>query len=307
MSKKFLKKSLLLIAVTAAALLSGCSPLSKAQLESVAKFSETCDSFTAYPSLIFRELHSIRQESSVWYASSLTQPDNRVNELLIIAGSRNENEKLAKGTDVSMSILASYARALKSLAHNNRVEAPGIEIRSAGRAIDSLLTSFNSLKITKPISTGFLSVAAKIIGYGAELNATRVRGEALMAMLPSGDTLVTELCLSLESILKGEDLKLLIDHEQQMVAANYLSYVRISGGSIEEDRRFTELAGRGDDISKLRTATITSVGSLRRAHNKLASQIREGISLPELIMDIEEFGKEVNKLHKATKKWQKNR
>ena len=307
MSKKFQEKTILLLAVSAAALLCGCSSLSKTQLESVAKFSETCDSFSAYPSLIFRELSNIREQSSVWYASSLTQPENRVSELQIIADSGGENEKLIKGVDVSVNILKSYARVLKSLAHNNRVDSPGIEIRSAGRAINTLLTTFNSLNVTKPISTGFLSAAAKIIAYGAELNAERVRAEALRELLPAGDTLVSALCLSLESILKGDELKSLILHEQQMISSNYLSYLRIRGGDIEEDRLFVELIERGNELSKLRTATLTSVSSLRRAHNKLTSQIGEGISLPELLMEIDEFGKEVSKLHKSTMKWYKNR
>jgi len=305
MSKNNLRNSLLFLVIIAAASLCGCSSLSKGQLESVAKFAETCDSFSAYPSLIFYELNKLRAESSIWYASSMTIPENRISELSKIYQAKKEGEKIAKGTDLSMNILSRYARALKSLAHNNRVEDPGREIRSTGRAIDTLITTFNSLKITKPITSGIVSTAAKIVAYGAELNASRVRAEALRALIPEGDTLVNQLCKAMESILKEEEVKSLIIHEQNMIKSNYLSYVRIAGSNIDEDRRFIELTERGDALNKLRTGTITSIGSLRRAHNKMALQIEEGISLPDLLADIDEFRTEVEKLYKTTKRWHK--
>lgn len=306
MSNNFLKKLLLPFAVAVIVSLCSCSSLSKAQLESVAKFAETCDSFSAYPSLIFYELNQIRKESAIWYAASLTIPENRVGEIIKTVEFNKGEDKIANAADISLKILVCYSSALKSLAHQNRITDPGREIRSAGRAVDTLITSFNSLKITKPISTGIISTSARLVAYGVELNATRARAEALRKFIPAGDTLINELCVALESLLKGDEVKSLIEHEQEMLQNNYLSYVRVAGSNIQEDRRFAEFTERATDLSKLRTSTITSIGALRRAHNKLTTMVDEGISLLELIKDIEGFGKEVEKLHKATKKWKRN-
>ncbi len=305
MRNRIFKNILLIFAIGAAALSGGCSSLSKAQLEGVATFAQTCDSFSAYPSLLFLEMAKIREESYIWYASSLTSPEKRVAELVEISGFKKSQEKIAKGTDISLKILSDYSSALKSLAHENRVIDPGREIRSAGRAIDSLIISFNSLKLAQPVTSGIISSAARIIGYGAQLNASRARANAITKFIPSGDTLVQEICRSLETLLKDESIKALIDHEQKMLVNNYLSYVGIRGGDINEDRRFCSLLEKSADLDKLRSSTVTSVGSLRRAHGKMAAQIKEGISLFEQLEAIKEFGYEVEKLSKIVRKWQK--
>ena len=97
----------------------------------------------------------------------------------------------------------------------------------------------------------------------------------------------------------------MIDHEQKMLVNNYLSYVGIRGGDINEDRRFCSLLEKSADLDKLRSSNVTSVGSLRRAHGKMAAQIKEGISLFEQLEAIKEFGYEVEKLSKIVRKWQK--
>ena len=293
---------LLLIAMAAAAHLCSCSSLSKSQLESVAKFADGCDSFTAYPSLLFHEINNIRRESAFWYSASLNSPERRVEEIVALSAHHSAGIKMAKGTDLSMEILSKYSRALKSLAHKNRVESPGVDVRRAGRAIDSLIIAFNSLQIVSPVSTGLASSIAKIVAFGAELNASRVRAEALRVLIPEGDSIVNQLCRSLETILKEEETKSLILHEQKMVVSNYLSFVRITGSNIEEDRKFAELIERADRLTRVRTSTINSVGALRRAHNKLAANIENGIPLPELFEEIGEFRSEVEKLYKIFKK-----
>ncbi len=284
--------------------LSGCSSLSKNQLKTIEKFATSCDSFSVYPSLLFREMSELRVERGVYFASSLTTPELRIKELNDIFDQSVKDTAVAKKLDLSMQILQKYSRALKSLAHTNRTIDVGREFRSLGRNLDSLVFAYNGLEITKPLPTGLLNLSGRIIGYGAELIAHGTRSKALREYIIEGDTLVSALCDNLSELMTGEQIKALIINEQEGLKANYLSYLRIkgSGANITEDRIYLGLLDKVNSIDKMRRGTSTSAKALHRAHNKLAIDVVRKKKFSEIYEEVSIFNQEVEKLAKATRK-----
>ncbi|HBY02395.1 MAG TPA: hypothetical protein DEG92_07670 [Rikenellaceae bacterium] len=280
-----------------------CSSLSKNQIKTVETFAASCDSFTAYPSMLFREMSVLRVERGIYFASTLTTPDLRLGELNEIYYESGKDTALAKKLDLSMKILQRYSHALKSLSHQNRVNDAGREFRSLGRSLDSLVYTFNGLKLIKPLPTSLLGLSGRIIGYGAELILSNSRSKALRIYITEGDTLVSSLCDNLSSLLTGPEVKAIIENEQQGLKANYLSYLRSKGSDAEisEDRRYISMLEKAYKIDKIRKGSSSAVNALRRAHNKLAKDVTRKKKFTEIYDEITAFNQEVEKLAKATK------
>jgi hypothetical protein len=298
------RQALLLAAALLFLTLSGCSSLSKNQLKTIETFAASCDSFSLYPSLLFREMSNLRVERGTYYASSLATPELRFNELNEIYDGSVKDTLMAKKLDLSMKILERYSRALKSLAHPNRTADAGREFRSLGRNLDSLVLAYNGLELTKPLPSGLINISGRVVGYGAELIAHRVRSRALREYIIAGDSLVSPLCDNLSGLMTGPEVKALIENEQEGLKANYFSYMRIKGADadISEDRRYLSLLDKAASMEKLRKGTSTAVNSLRRAHNKMAKDVVRKKKFSEIYDEVTLFTLEVEKLSKATKK-----
>lgn len=298
------RQALLLAAALLFLALPGCSPLSKNQLKTIETFAASCDSFSLYPSLLLREMSEVRVERGTYYASSLTTPELRFRELNEIYDGSVKDTLLAKKLDLSVKILQRYSRALKSLAHSNRTADAGREFRSLGRNLDSLVLAYNGLELTKPLPSGLLSLSGRVVGYGAELIAHRVRSKALREYIIAGDSLVSPLCDNLSGMMTGPEVKALVANEQEGLKANYLSYMRTKGADadISEDRRYLILLDKAASMEKLRRGSSTAVNALRRAHNKMAKDVMRKKKFSEMYEEVTQFSQEVEKLSKATKK-----
>jgi len=281
-----------------------CASLSRSQLKSVNEFAAACDSLSAYPSLISSEMAEIRKERGIWYAVTLENPVLRHSELNATYAITKNSASSSAGLDASLKILQKYSRALSSLSHDNRVADPGREFRSAGRALDSLIGSFNSYRITRPLPLGITATAGKIVGYGAELSAHNARTKALREFISEGDTLISVLSDNLAEILSGSEIKALIQNEREGLQSNYLAFLKMTRPyeNISEDRRYINLLERAGSLEEIRRSSVSAVKSLRRAHSKMAAEIMRKKSFTEARLQIDEFITEVRSLSKAAGK-----
>lgn len=299
-----LAAALLFIAVAIVLLAQGCASLSRSQLKSVNEFAVACDSLSAYPSLIGSEMAEIRKERGIWYAVTLENPVLRHSELNATYSISKNAASSSAGLDASLKILQKYSRALASLSHDNRVADPGREFRSAGRALDSLIGSFNSYKISRPLPVGITATAGKIVGFGAELSAHNARTKALREFITEGDTLISVLSENLAEILSGSEIRALIQNEREGLQSNYLAFLKMTRPyeNISEDRRYINLMERAGSLEEIRKSSVSAVRSLRRAHSKMAAEIMRKKSFTEARLQIDEFITEVQILSKAAGK-----
>lgn len=293
---------------------SGCASLSKSQMSTVQSFSNSCDSFAKYPSVLFVEMAKIRAERGCFYAASLSDPQLRIKELNSIGKALSSDLALAKKMDISLEILVSYQRALKSLSHTDRYNNTGREFRSLGRNLDSLINRYNLMDISDPLPLGIGKALGKIVGYGAELWVRNAQTRAVREYVIAGDSLVGAVSGSIVKILSSRSVGELIENEAKGLEANYLTYLKSGEGSrnvggnsfsskdFSGDKEYLMLLDRVNKLSVIRSGSVTAAKALARAHGKIASGVVNRKKLKELYPEIEELNDEIYALRSSVQK-----
>ena len=199
-------------------IISSCSVLTKTQLEMVENLSFRSDSVANAPKILFEGLSEIRLERGLYYASSLSSPQARAQELGALADGVVEDRKIAEKSQLYVSVLNSYLRALKSASSQSRWSDVGVELRSIGRNIDSLLIRYNKLGLDEEIPTGFAKHAGKTFGLIGEEVMKVKQTNFVKDFVLCGDSLVAERLL----IAKLQK-EIIADLEQKVLSVQKLS------------------------------------------------------------------------------------
>lgn len=283
--------------------LSGCASLSKSQMSTIQSFSNSCDSFTKYPSTLFVEMAKIRADRGCFYAASLSNPLLRIKELNSVNKALSADLALAKKMDISFEIIDTYQRALKSLSHSNRYNNTGREFRSLGRNLDSLINRYNLMGVSDPVPLGIGKAVGKIVGYGAELYVRNVQTRAVREFVIAGDSLVGTVTGNIVGILSSKSVGELIENEAKGLENNYLSYLQSGvGRDFNGDKEYLLLLSRVNNLSKLRSGSMTAAKALARAHNKIAVGVVKRKNFKELYPEIEELNDELSALRTSVQK-----
>ncbi|MFA5849861.1 MAG: hypothetical protein WC833_08255 [Bacteroidales bacterium] len=283
--------------------LTSCASLSKSQMNTVQSFSNSCDSFAKYPSALFVEMAKIRAGRGCFYAASLSDPLLRLKELNSLSKAHAVDLELAKKMDISLEILVSYQRALKSLSHTDRYNNTGREFRSLGRNLDSLINRYNIMDISDPLPLGVGKALGRIVGYGAELWVRSAQTKAVREYVIAGDSLVGAVTGGIVKILSSKSVGELIENEAKGLDANYLSYLKSDAvRDFTGDKEYMMLLDRVNKLSILRTGSMTAAKALARAHNKIASEVVRRKTIKELYPEIEKLDDELNAMRLAVKK-----
>lgn len=279
-------------------IVNGCSTLSENQLKSVEKFASGCDTFSRFPSLLYTGLSDLREERGLLYASTLTNPDLVIKELNSICKSSDRDKKLAGKMDISLGVLKKYASALKTLSSPARSSVYGTEIRSLGRALDSLLLFYNSFEWTKDLPSGILSFAGKVAGLGAELISGSTRSRMVKELVVQGDTLVVLLTENLKEEI-SEYSKVMLDNEKEMTEIVFLSYLSAQKRSADELGKYIDMQLKADKLSKMRSNILTGLNSLRRSHSGMTADLQKKRKFIDFYDDLNTFLADVEKLKRA--------
>ena len=258
-----------------------CAVLTKSQLKMVTNLTVASDSIAVAPKNIFDELATVRLERGLYYAASLTSAAAREKEINELATTSMADEQLVNRADVYVNVLNSYLRALRSISADARWSASGTEWRGIGRNIDSLILRFNQTElIDTEITVGWAKLSGQYMGYMSE-NYTRSRQAKIVRnFVTTGDTLVTACIDGLIEILRKGELEELIQNESEGLKSNYEAYLyrlESSGNipDISDDRRYIDLVKRVENAKKTRSRCVTALQSLKRAHNKLVTELEK--------------------------------
>lgn len=274
-------RNLLIISLTGLALLA-CSPLSKTQLEAVRNLAFRSDTVSRSPVVLFSEMSAIRMERGLFYASSFSSGQARFDELTSLAEASMEDVSLVRKSEIYVDVLNSYIRALRSLSSESRWKSYGTEIRGIGNRVDSVVYRFNRLDaVSEEVPEGYARLAGKVLGYVLEEIAQSVQAVSVKDIVIAADTLVSASCDSLMDILRGEEMDMLIDHEQAAVRDNYSAYLRymeVAGyyAPVAEDRMYVDLLRRAENLSDIRNSCVSALRSLKNAHARLADDFALG-------------------------------
>lgn len=283
----FLVLSLLAVAVT-----TGCSPLSKAQIEAVGELTFRSDTVSRSPAILFEEMSELRLERGLYYAASLSSGTARYEEVTALAEASMDDEALVRKAAGYVDVFNSYVRALHSVSSEARWTGIGTEIRGVGSRVDSVLYRYNRLDTGyEDIPVGYARMAGRVLAYVAEEVIQSVQGTAVRNIVMAGDTLVAASCDSLMDILRSDGMNGLIEHEKESLRDNYSAYLQaleLRGEPVpmDSDRRYVELLRRADELSSVRNSCVSALRSFKNAHAKLAADFAAGEKeVPEELWD----------------------
>ncbi len=278
MSKYFSIQSLIVIIGFT---VTSCASLTTSQLKMVTNLTVASDSVAVTPKVIFDELATIRLERGLYYAASLTSATAREKEINTLAAASIADEQLINRTEVYVSVLNSYLRALRSISADARWSAYGTEWRGIGRNIDSLILRFNQTELLDTqITVGWAKLSGQYMGYMSERYMRNRQAKTVRAFVNEGDTLVAACVDGLVELLKKGELDDLIENESEGLKNNYEAYLhRLEStgkqADISADRRYIELVKRLEAAKKTRSRCITALQSLKRAHAKLVKELEK--------------------------------
>ncbi|MDR2038151.1 MAG: hypothetical protein LBQ60_09530 [Bacteroidales bacterium] len=262
-------------------LLSSCSVLTKSQLQLVNNVTIVSDSVVSTPSVIFKELSTIRTERGLYYAASLTTAAAREKEINALVTSAVEDEKIVVSANTYINVINSYLRALRSISAEARWKSYGTEWRGIGRNVDSLWLRVNKTGLIEyEIPVGWANLSGQYAGYMSE-NYMRLRqAKTVRAFVTEGDTLIAACVDGLVKLLKEDGLIELIDNEEKGLKSNYEAYLyRLELSEqmpdISYDRQYIALSHRMLHVKKTRTRCITALQSFKRAHHKLVNELEK--------------------------------
>ncbi|MDR2233256.1 MAG: hypothetical protein LBE56_09055 [Tannerella sp.] len=256
-----------------------CAVLTTSQLKMVNQLTVASDTVAAAPKTLFAELAAVRLERGLFYAASLTSAEAREKEINALATATIADQKLIDRTDVYVSVLESYLRALRSLSNDVRWEQYGTEWRGLGRNIDSLLLRFNQIDLLDtPLTIGWGKLSGQYMGYLNERYMRTSQAKTVKSFVTEGDTLVATCVDGLIEVLRTGAVADLIENESEGLKNNYSAYLHrleMSGEmpDIALDRKYIELTQRVEKAIYTRSRCITALQSLKRAHKKLVTEL----------------------------------
>ena len=268
----------------------GCASLSKSQVAAIDKFAESSEAFTHYPGLFFQEMAEIRAERGLFFASSLSNPEIRVEEIASILSGLESDLSLAEKTSLSMEVLGKYQRALKILAGSARWQDVGAEFRSLGRNIDSLIERYNSLEITEILPLGIGKLAGRIAGVVAENVNKGNQLRIVRSFVTATDTIVISLVNDLSALLSSSAVTALIQNEERGLDLNYISYIN---AGMSDDRAYMELKKRVNALKKMRSNTTAAAKRLATSHSKIVAALDDKKRVNEIYEELLSLEKEL--------------
>lgn len=287
-----------------------CASLSRGQVQALNKFSNACDSFKRYPSLLFKEVAEIRFERGLLYAASLSDPQNRISELNSIQRAFDNDMSLAKKCDASLDILKTYSNALKVLTANGRWEQRGREFRALGKTLDSLVLKVNKLELFRePLPVGIGKSAGVIVAYGAEQLVKSKQHRLTRKFVAEADTLIQTLVISLTEALRTPAITAIFQNEGAGLERSYHSFLmaanELAGKQTislpQYDRQYLNLLQRSQKLTYERGYITAAAKRLATTHTQLKESMIKGKKADELYNELQQLIESIETLQKEFK------
>ena len=296
------------ILVFASWLLSSCATLTKSQIEAVNQFAQTSQNFSSYPSKIFTELHTVREERRGYFANSINDPVRHVKELDDIYSASQSDLSLTGQTDITFKIIDKYAQALHLLSSDKFATDLNKQAKTFGIGLDSLTTIYNALPgVSEKIPAGIGGAVSQLITLGGKQYIRTKQAKEIKRFVPQADTLIAIMCRNLSNHLTRTDIQDFITNEEQMIAQDYTNFLgerrRLSATStIADEQTYLQWKTRLKHIKALQKQTQKATNDLRVAHRRLLTVIQKRMTLTESVKELQSLHEQVSELNQTIKK-----
>jgi len=271
---------------------SSCATLTKDQRNSLSQWATACSEFSDCPSRLYQAIAELRKDRGTLYAASLTDPEIRLGELNALHEGWKRDLRASGQLDIAAEAMCSYARALEQLSHPNRWTEFGVRARSLGRRLDSLSALYNHWNPGNTIPSGYGNLAGKSSAAIGSFWIRHRQAQWVRKYISAADTLIGSISNEVIRILNSGETRDLLENEAEGLRLSYRSLLQQNPPGPELDRHYLELLHKADQLSSLRTRTVTAARTLRNAHARLATAIFRQSSAREYLELWEEHYKE---------------
>lgn len=283
--------------------MTGCSVLTRSQLESVKAYAVATKEYSQYPGLLIKDF--AEAQNSIFLLSSpiITDPELAAERVLAHHKSKTAILEEAERLDLSFDILKEYAKNLEILATPDYFEKTEKNIENAGTHLDRLIENYNS-KFDKTIPGGIGSLVYQAMVMVGKRYLDKKRGDILKEYISKGDPLIKEISeiskgfleeKVREEWLKDIDQELKSAHSaiRKQILMDTLNYPSNSFPIIHLDTQVATLYDDLHRLMKLNQSLLTSIEELYLAHHSLHLHIQQKKKLTSILEEVALFVNEV--------------
>lgn len=282
--------------------ISGCSILTKPQLQSIKIYAVATQEYAQYPGQLIKDYVEI--QSNIFLISSplISHPDRAARRLLSHHNDKTAILGEAEKLDLSFDILKEYAKSMEILANPDYFRKVQQTLENTGNNLDHLIESYNS-KFDQNIP-GLGGLVYQSLVLGSKTYMDQKRGQLLKEYIMKGEPIIREISKFTKQFLEekvGEewikdiDLELESSHSaiRRHILVDTLSYSSNAFSLILLDTQVSEIYEDIELLKQLNTKLIASIDELYLAHQALNQDVQKKRKSVTVLGEVSAFVREV--------------
>jgi hypothetical protein len=287
-------------------LLSGCSVLTKSQMDSIQVYSLATQEYSQYPAQLINDFVEVQNSIFLLTSPLISDPERAAARIFSHQNHQNDILEEAEKLDLSFTILKEYARNLEVLSTPDYFEKFVGNIKNTGTNLDLLVDQYNS-RFDKKLPEGIGSLVYQSLVTVGQKSLARQRGNILKDYILQGDPLIKEITQVTKEFLERKvsdewlkhiDLELKSGHTavRSHIVTDTLSYPSNAFQIIQLDTQVDQLYKDIHQLKKLNDSLIVSIDELYPAHHAITVDVQQKKKLTTLLTEIAAFVAEVHKI-----------
>jgi hypothetical protein len=282
---------------------SGCSVLTKSQLDSIKVYAIATQEYAQYPGKLIRDFAAVQNNIFLLSSPLTANPEQAAERIMAHHQSKTALLEEAEKLDLSFDILKEYAKNLEILSNPDYFNKTINTIENTGTHLDQLIESYNN-KFDSAVPGGLGSLVYQAMVMVGKRSLDQKRGNILKEYIARGDPLLKEITEISQRFLKekveeewikdiDQDLKSAHSAVRRQILVDTLNYPSNSFSIIQIDTQVAELYNDLYKIRKLNQSLITSLEELYLAHHSIYADVQQKKKLTTILNDVILFGSEV--------------
>jgi hypothetical protein len=282
---------------------SGCSILTKPQLETIKIYAVATQEYAQYPGLLIKDYVEIQNNIFLISSPLISHPDRAAQRLLSHHKDKNAILGEAEKLDLSFDILKEYAKSMEILANPDYFQKVHQTLDNSGTNLDHLIESYNS-KFDKKIPAGLGGLVYQSLVLGSKTYLDQKRGQLLKEYIMKGEPIIREISEFTKKFLEekvGEewikdiDLELESSHSaiRKHILVDTLSYSSNAFSLIHLDTKVSDIYDDIHQLKQLNTKLIASIDELYLAHQALNQDVQKKRKSVTVLGEVSAYVREV--------------
>ena len=285
-------------------ILTGCSVLTKSQIDSIHVYSLATQEYSQYPAQLIKDFVEVQNNIFLLTSPLIFNPERAADRIFSHQMDQSEILEEAERLDLSFTILKEYAKNLEILSTPGYFEKFNTNIKNTGTNLDLLVDRYNT-QFDKKLPEGVGSLVYRSLVLVGKESIARQRGNILKNYILKGDPIIKEITEVTKEFLEGKvsevwlkqiDLELKSAHTavRRQIVVDTLNYPSSAFHIIQLDTRVDQLYKNIYQLKKLNESLLISLDELYPAHHAITIDVRQKKKLTTILTEITLFVAEVH-------------